>query len=161
LVKQQQSHARCAPLAILTPSGSLPQERLRNIKRAHGTRSLGEVTVDQALGSMRAIPVSHRHTRTLEVIRTHDSRAIFWRRHIIGAHAPSPFARPFEVMHGPDSMCMYVRTCKRSFHLREQPAMFCPLYLPLVEGASRINASKLIGNCKPSGHALGGIAAGR
>ncbi|KIZ03019.1 citrate synthase [Monoraphidium neglectum] len=32
------------------------QERLRNIKRAHGTRSLGEVTVDQALGGMRAIP---------------------------------------------------------------------------------------------------------
>ncbi|GBF89462.1 citrate synthase [Raphidocelis subcapitata] len=32
------------------------QERLRGIKTAHGSKVLGEVTVDQALGGMRAIP---------------------------------------------------------------------------------------------------------
>eukprot|EP00775_Hariotina_reticulata_P012774 gene12774-12902_t len=32
------------------------QERLRNLKKLHGTKSLGEVTVDQCVGGMRGIP---------------------------------------------------------------------------------------------------------
>jgi citrate synthase len=34
------------------------QARLKAIKKAHGTKKLGEATVDFALGGMRGIPVS-------------------------------------------------------------------------------------------------------
>ncbi|KAI8468413.1 MAG: citrate synthase precursor [Monoraphidium minutum] len=51
--KQQPVSDLKSHLAAAIP---IEQERLRNIKRNHGTKSLGEVTVDQALGGMRAIP---------------------------------------------------------------------------------------------------------
>jgi citrate synthase len=34
------------------------QERLKALKKGHGSKSLGEVTVDMCIGGMRGIPVS-------------------------------------------------------------------------------------------------------
>jgi hypothetical protein len=44
-----------AALSLLCPSPS--QARLKKLKQACGGQSLGEVTVDQAIGGMRGIPV--------------------------------------------------------------------------------------------------------
>lgn len=45
-----------------------PQARLRAIKTVHGSKSLGDVTVEQALGGMRAIPV-----RRLQLMQPHQA----------------------------------------------------------------------------------------
>ena len=36
----------------------IPQERLKALKKTHGAKSLGEVSVDMCIGGMRGIPVS-------------------------------------------------------------------------------------------------------
>lgn len=64
--------ARCAPLRLSQPRAAhcsrsarrahaarpltLLQERLKALKKVHGAKSLGTVTVEQALGGMRGIP---------------------------------------------------------------------------------------------------------
>ena len=37
------------------------QERLKALKKAHGSKELGKVTVDMAIGGMRGITVTHLH----------------------------------------------------------------------------------------------------
>lgn len=44
---------------LLTHLGHAPlQERVKALKKEHGRKVLGEVTVEQAIGGMRGIPVS-------------------------------------------------------------------------------------------------------
>ena len=39
------------------PAPPLPQEKLKALKKEYGSKSLGNVLVEQAIGGMRGIPV--------------------------------------------------------------------------------------------------------
>mgnify|MGYP001806842356 CR=1 FL=1 len=68
------------------------QERLKALKKGHGSKSLGEVTVDMAIGGMRGIPVSN--TRAAARLRLHTNtrwRGAHWLEALL--HGSGPGAR--------------------------------------------------------------------
>lgn len=52
---------------------------MKHLKKTHGKKSLGEVTVEMAIGGMRGIPVSlmHVHTPDIDVIILRNSTEIY------------------------------------------------------------------------------------
>lgn len=57
------SRAFKPPTHAPKPRSRAPQARLKKIKTSFGSQTLGEVTVDQAIGGMRGIPVGNRRAR--------------------------------------------------------------------------------------------------
>jgi hypothetical protein len=150
--------SRPQPPPALPPPAPPPalsaQERLRGIKTAHGSKVLGEVTVDQALGGMRAIPVSVRARTGAGRTRPLSQAALCPETAGGGAESPSNWA-PTRVQPAPAN---FRGTCASPAPRRARAARTPPP--PRAEAAPRTPKPPTPTHPR-AGHAVGGEPPGR